>query len=224
MEVEKWKVRSRVRQCSECGKIFQSVWNYNLCDECRDKASDKESQIIDFIRSNHNATMLDIASQFKVSSAFIFRMMNEGRLSPKQPQASDRCRSCGVPIKSGIYCPRCQAQKRQQIAMDRARAFDENQFKQNLEVPKPESIQQPAAAKIQPTKSRTSSIIRQLAEISRSNHGGGGIEGINRRINSHNLIFKPKILLEDRKILGEYFFISGKSSSDELVPSLFDDF
>ena len=207
MNVEKWKMRARVRQCSECGKIFQSIWNYSLCEDCRNKASDKESQIRDFIRSNHNATILDIAGQFKVSSAFIFRMINEGRLSTKQPPTSDRCRSCGVPIRTGMYCPRCQAQKRQQIAISRERAFDESQQIQKIETPKPETI--PEVAKIQPTKSRTSSIIRQLAEISRNNHGGGGgILEINRRIYlhvNHNFILKQKILLEDQSILGEYF-------------------
>lgn len=118
---------ARVRQCSKCGKVFRTTWNYDLCGTCRAQASDKEQLVRDFVMHNRNATILDIAEQLKVSGTFIRRMINEGKLDQQESEPALKCRGCGTPISVGNYCQKCLSKMKQQIDFAKNRIINNMQ-------------------------------------------------------------------------------------------------
>lgn len=113
--VKSRKPRPGVRQCSNCGKMFYSLFGYSICDDCKEKVSDEESDVRDYVMKHHNATVSEVTENLGVTTELIQRMLDEGKLQLRETGVVNRCKSCGTPIVVGNYCQKCLARMRNQI-------------------------------------------------------------------------------------------------------------
>lgn len=98
-----------VRNCKNCGRLFNYLSGPPICPACRDKLEQKFQDIRDYLRENPNTSMQVISDEFEVSVSQIRQWVREERLvfSPDSPCGIE-CEGCGAIIKTGRYCDACR--------------------------------------------------------------------------------------------------------------------
>ena len=98
-----------VRNCRNCGRIFNYVVGPMICPACKEEAEKKFQEVKDFIRDNKKAGIGEICENCDVTEKQIKQWVREERLTfgDESPIGID-CEGCGVMIKSGRYCDKCK--------------------------------------------------------------------------------------------------------------------
>lgn len=110
------KARQKIRNCSQCGKIFSPIRGEKLCRDCRLKEEELERQVIDYVRDHPGISMKQTTEDTGVSEKIIKRMAREG-LFVNMTLGADfvyPCVNCGRPISRGTYCTDCLAKLRKE--------------------------------------------------------------------------------------------------------------
>lgn len=98
-----------VRNCKECGKIFNYVEGAPLCPACAKKMEDKFEGVKEYIYDNPNASINQVAEDNEVSVQQIKRWIREERLSfSDSSEIGIECEKCGAMIKTGRFCKACK--------------------------------------------------------------------------------------------------------------------
>ena len=97
-----------IRNCKECGRLFNYLSGRPVCQACKDKLETKFHEVKEYIRSNPGASIQQVSDEMDVSTRQITQWVREERLcfSEDSPFSLD-CESCGVAIKTGRFCPAC---------------------------------------------------------------------------------------------------------------------
>lgn len=96
-----------LRNCSRCGKLFQSM-GQRICPDCvREEQKDFE-KVREYLWENKDATIYETSQATGVSTERINQFVREGRLVLNKPELE--CMSCGQPIKTGKFCAKCLKQ------------------------------------------------------------------------------------------------------------------
>lgn len=95
--------------CQECGKIFASA-GQQVCPACKESDEKKFKLVKDFLWDNPNSTIGVVSEATGVEEKVIIKFIKENRLQSEglDIDYSLKCKTCGVEIKSGIYCDRCR--------------------------------------------------------------------------------------------------------------------
>lgn len=98
-----------VRNCKECGKMFNFMEGAPLCPSCKKKLEDKFEIVKEYVYDNPRASINEVAEENEVSVAQIKRWIREERLafSDDSPIGVE-CEKCGKTIKTGKYCKECK--------------------------------------------------------------------------------------------------------------------
>lgn len=97
-----------VRNCKECGKLFNYLNGKPICPACKQKLEEKFTQVKEYIRANPGATINQVAEENEVEVRQIKQWVREERLAfSSDSPVSIECESCGAPIKTGRYCLEC---------------------------------------------------------------------------------------------------------------------
>ena len=133
-----------IRNCKECGRLFNYLSGRPICPECKEKLEEKFTQVKEYIRENVNAGINQVAEENEVSLKQIKQWIREERLCfAEDSPITIECENCGAPIRSGRYCVSCmnsmhnnlasamerpkQAEQRRQIKDgERMRFLDQN--------------------------------------------------------------------------------------------------
>ncbi|MCR4956148.1 MAG: flagellar protein [Lachnospiraceae bacterium] len=99
-----------VRNCKDCGRLFNYLSGRPICPACQKKLEEKFAEVKQYIRDNGGATINQIAEANEVDPKQIKQWIREERLviSDDSP-INIECESCGAPIKTGRYCAACTA-------------------------------------------------------------------------------------------------------------------
>lgn len=99
-----------VRNCKNCGVIFNYVTGPKLCPACKEKLEEKFQEVKTYIREHKGVGIPEVAENCEVEAGQIRQWLREGRLelSEESPIFLD-CEGCGKPIRSGKYCEKCTA-------------------------------------------------------------------------------------------------------------------
>lgn len=101
----------RIKNCRECGKIFNYITGPQVCPICREKLNEKFKEVKEFIRNTENPTITVVAEGCNVSERQILQWIKDERLELTDVSiAGVVCESCGMPITSGRYCEKCKYQ------------------------------------------------------------------------------------------------------------------
>lgn len=98
-----------IRNCKECGRLFQYDGISKLCYRCR-KKDDEDFRIVkDFLYENPKETITVVSEETDVSEEKILRYLREGKLEivGENPGILLDCESCGKAIRTGRYCEKC---------------------------------------------------------------------------------------------------------------------
>ncbi len=100
-----------VRNCRNCGRIFNDISNQRLCPACRAEVEEKFQQVKEYIREFPLATISEVSAENDVSIQQINNWVREERLifSPDSMVTID-CEKCGRPIRTGRYCDQCKSE------------------------------------------------------------------------------------------------------------------
>ena len=98
-----------VRNCRNCGRLFNYLGGQNICPACRDEAEKKFQDTKEFIRENPRASIQEISEANGVTTNQIRQWIREERLqfSDDSPIGIE-CEICGATIKTGKYCDACK--------------------------------------------------------------------------------------------------------------------
>jgi len=98
-----------VKNCRDCGRLFNYIGGPRLCAECRVKLEEKFIEVKEYIRSNKLATIAVVSEACEVSQKQITQWIREERLEfSEESTVTFQCESCGAPIRTGRFCNACR--------------------------------------------------------------------------------------------------------------------
>lgn len=97
-----------IKNCPKCKKIFSPLTRSLICPECEKKEEEDFNKVRVFLRENRGTDINVVAKETGVSVKKILQYLKDGRLEVSEGMGEFlKCEKCGVPIKSGQYCPAC---------------------------------------------------------------------------------------------------------------------
>ena len=98
-----------VRNCRECGRLFNYIGGPRMCPNCKKKLEDQFVQVRTYVKEHKDASVQEVSEANDVSVQQIRQWVREERLSfsSDSPIGID-CEKCGKMIKTGRYCDLCK--------------------------------------------------------------------------------------------------------------------
>ena len=98
-----------VRNCRNCGRLFNYLSGPDICPACRDNIEKKFGQVKDYIRENPRASIQQVSEENDVSVQQIRTWIKQERLqfSDDSPVGIE-CEVCGATIRTGRFCEKCK--------------------------------------------------------------------------------------------------------------------
>lgn len=96
---------SNVKQCRQCGRLFESLGS-NLCPRCMEDMEKDFVTVKEYVYDHSDANVFDISNETGVPEKTVLEFLREGRLS--MSGADLHCEECGASITTGRYCSECQ--------------------------------------------------------------------------------------------------------------------
>lgn len=98
-----------VRNCKNCGTLFNYIGGAPICAACKKKLEDKFYEVRCYLDENPNATISQVSEEVDVSVKQIKQWIKEERLTLTEATVDGICcESCGTPIRSGRFCDKCK--------------------------------------------------------------------------------------------------------------------
>ena len=99
-----------VKNCRNCGKIFNYIGGLPICPACRELADKKFNEVKDYVRDHRGCSVKEVSEECEVEEAQIRQWVREERLIfDTESGIGVVCESCGVVIPSGRLCDKCKA-------------------------------------------------------------------------------------------------------------------
>lgn len=99
-----------VRNCRNCGAIFNYVAGAKICPACKESLEAKFQEVKQFIEDHPGVGITQVSRECDVEQQQIQQWLREERLEVTESSAIYlNCESCGASIRSGRYCDKCKA-------------------------------------------------------------------------------------------------------------------
>lgn len=99
-----------IRNCRNCGRIFNYVAGSIICPACRESMEAKFQEVKEYIREHKGVGIAQVAEACDVEASQIRQWLREERLEVTEDSAMFlNCETCGAPIRCGKYCDKCKA-------------------------------------------------------------------------------------------------------------------
>ena len=98
--------------CRECegAMIYKGTGRY-VCEKCGHEEFDDYGKVRRFLETNGPSNIFEISEGTGLPRTKVTKLFKEGRLEvAKNSDAALICRRCGMPIRAGEYCSRCEAE------------------------------------------------------------------------------------------------------------------
>jgi flagellar operon protein (TIGR03826 family) len=100
-----------IRNCRNCGRIFNYVSGAILCQPCREKMEMKFQEVKEYIRDNPGVGIPEVSEACDVDAAQIRQWLRDDRLEVTENSPIYlTCEGCGASIRSGRYCEKCKVE------------------------------------------------------------------------------------------------------------------
>lgn len=98
-----------VRNCKECGRLFNYLTGPPLCPGCAKKLDDVFEQVKEYVYDHPRVDMQEVSAEFDVSIAQIRQWIREERLAfAEDSMIGLECERCGTIIRTGRFCKSCK--------------------------------------------------------------------------------------------------------------------
>jgi ribosomal protein L32 len=105
------------RTCKQCGgvMVFKGVGEYH-CEDCGSVDYDDYGKVRGYLEQNKGANAVEVEQATGVTQKTIRQMLRESRLQVAETsQAFLHCEVCGLAIRSGRMCPKCEMQTHRNV-------------------------------------------------------------------------------------------------------------
>jgi hypothetical protein len=114
MSIMPTPTKIKLRNCPVCGKVYADV-GLGICPRCYDQRREEEKKIIDYVAQHPKSTIKQICDETDANYDLVMEMVQRGQFIATGGHVMYPCSSCGKPITSGLYCPRCLVRLREDI-------------------------------------------------------------------------------------------------------------
>ncbi|BBF44815.1 flagellar protein [Lachnospiraceae bacterium KM106-2] len=98
-----------VRNCRNCGKLFNYLTGVPICPACQRQLEDKFAEVKQYIYDNPGASVNQVSDEMEVTVQQIRRWIREERLTfSEDSSVGIECENCGKLIKTGRFCKECK--------------------------------------------------------------------------------------------------------------------
>lgn len=105
-----------VRNCKECGKVFNYIQGAPVCAACAKKLEDKFTEVKEYVYDHPNVGINQVAEEMEVSVQQIKRWIREERLEfSDSSEIGIDCEKCGAMIRTGRFCANCKRRLEQSL-------------------------------------------------------------------------------------------------------------
>ena len=105
-----------IRNCRECGKMFNYIAGMPICSSCARKLDEKFTQVKQYIYDNPGVGIQQVSQDNDVSVNLIKKWVREERLTfTAGSSVGIDCERCGKTILSGRFCEECKKQVTKQL-------------------------------------------------------------------------------------------------------------
>lgn len=105
-----------VRNCRECGKMFNYMGGAPICPTCMKKMDEKFAAVKEYIYNNPGVGIQQVSEEMEVSVNLIKKWVREERLTFAEGSAVGiDCECCGKTILSGRFCEECKRKVTQRL-------------------------------------------------------------------------------------------------------------
>ena len=99
-----------VRNCRNCGKLFNYITGPSLCPVCRQALEANFQEVKQYIREHTNVGIGEVSEACDVDPAQIRQWLRDDRLEvTADSPLMLNCECCGAPIRSGRFCDKCRS-------------------------------------------------------------------------------------------------------------------
>ena len=98
-----------VRNCRNCGRIFNYISGSILCQVCREKMEEKFQEVKEYIRAHPGVGIPEVSEACDIEASQIRQWLREERLEVTEDSAIFlSCEGCNAPIRCGRFCDKCK--------------------------------------------------------------------------------------------------------------------
>lgn len=99
-----------VRNCRQCGRLFNYLGGPPICQACREAVEEKFQQVKEYVRNNPGSNIQMVAEDNDVTVQQIRQWIREERLEfSADSQVGIECEGCGASIRTGRFVRRARA-------------------------------------------------------------------------------------------------------------------
>lgn len=99
-----------VRNCKNCGRLFNVLGREVICSDCAKKLEDKFQEVKQFLDENPNSTVEVVSEATGVTGKQLRKWVKEERLIfTEGAMKGIVCEQCGKMIRTGRFCDDCKA-------------------------------------------------------------------------------------------------------------------
>ncbi len=100
-----------VRNCRNCGKLFNYLSGPHICPACREALEEKFKEVKKYIQDHKGVTIPEVSEACEVDPQQIRQWIREERLEFADGGVTGiACEKCGAPIPTGRFCEKCKAE------------------------------------------------------------------------------------------------------------------
>lgn len=98
-----------IKNCRNCGRIFNYVSGPFTCQVCREQLEAKFQEVKEYIRAHKGVGISEVAEACDVDPSQIRQWLREDRLEVTEDSPIQLlCEGCGAMIRSGRFCESCK--------------------------------------------------------------------------------------------------------------------
>jgi len=98
-----------VRNCRNCGNVFNYIMGPIICPSCKDAVEAKFQEVKQYISDNPGVGIKQVSEECDVETSTIQQWLREERLEVTANSAIFlSCDGCGANIRSGRFCEKCK--------------------------------------------------------------------------------------------------------------------
>ncbi|MBO5336046.1 MAG: flagellar protein [Lachnospiraceae bacterium] len=98
-----------VRNCRNCGRIFNYLAGPHICQRCREELEAKFQEVKEYIRKNPGVSIPEVSDACDVEPSQIRQWLREERLElTENSPIYLTCEGCGASIRCGRFCETCK--------------------------------------------------------------------------------------------------------------------
>ena len=105
-----------VRNCRDCGKMFNYTTGAPLCPACIKKLDEKFAKVKEYIYDNPGVGIQQVSEAMEVSINLLKKWVREEKLTFAEGSSVGLdCERCGKTILSGRFCEECKRKVTKQL-------------------------------------------------------------------------------------------------------------